>query len=83
MGDCWYIGPSVTIDVTERQMELYRRALDAADKPFPAELPLRREVFVAKTRDEAFRLCQPYLAAKYAVYHGWGQELPSDDASEV
>jgi alkanesulfonate monooxygenase SsuD/methylene tetrahydromethanopterin reductase-like flavin-dependent oxidoreductase (luciferase family) len=79
LGDCGYIGPSVTIDVTARQMELYRRALGAARKPFPAELPLRREVFVARTRDEAFRLCQPYLGAKYAAYHSWAQELPSDD----
>jgi alkanesulfonate monooxygenase SsuD/methylene tetrahydromethanopterin reductase-like flavin-dependent oxidoreductase (luciferase family) len=79
LGDCWYIGPSVTIDVTARQMEIYRRALDTAGKPFPTELPLRREVFVAKTRAEAFRLCQPYLGAKYAAYHSWGQELPSDD----
>ena len=40
---------------------------------------MRREVFVAKTRDEAFRLCQPYLGAKYAAYHSWAQELPADD----
>ncbi len=79
LGDCWYIGPSVTIEVIARQMRLYRRALDAAGKPFPAELPLRREVFVARTRDEAFRLCRPYLGAKYAAYHSWVQELPSDD----
>ena len=64
---------------TERQMELYRRALDAAGKPFPAELPMRREVFVADTREEAMRLCRPYLGAKYAAYHSWGQELPDDD----
>lgn len=40
---------------------------------------MRREVFVARTRDEAFRLCQPYLGAKYAAYHSWAQELPSND----
>ena len=61
-------------------MELYRRALDAAGKPFPAELPMRREVFVAKTRAEAIRLCAPYLGAKYKAYHSWRQELPADDS---
>src|SRR5262249_9017701 len=66
-------------DVIARQMELYRRALGAAGESFPAELALRREVFVARTRDEALRLCQPYLGAKYAAYHSWAQELPSDD----
>lgn len=79
MGDCWYIGPAIEISALERQMELYRRALDGAGKPFPAELPMRREVFVARTREEAIRLCAPYLGAKYAAYHAWGQEMPDGD----
>ncbi len=80
LGDCWYIGPAVEVPALERQMELYRRALDAAGKPFPAELPIRREVFVAKTKAEAIRLCAPYLGAKYKAYHSWRQELPDDDS---
>ena len=79
LGDCWYIGPAVEIPALERQMDLYRRALDAAGKPFPTELPMRREVFVAKTRAEAIRLCAPYLGAKYAAYHAWHQEMPEGD----
>ncbi len=79
LGDCWYIGPAVEIPALQRQMDLYRRALDAAGKPMPNELPMRREVFVAKTREEAFRLCAPYLGAKYAAYHQWGQDMPDDD----
>src|SRR3984957_8867474 len=80
LGDCWYSGPAVEIAAVERQMDLYRRALDAAGKPSPAEMPMRREVFVAKTRDEAIRLCAPYLGAKYKAYHSWRQELPADDS---
>ncbi len=80
LGDCWYIGPGVEIAAIERQMALYRRALDDAGKPFPHELPMRREVFVARTRDEAIRLCAPYLGAKYNAYHAWGQDLPPDDS---
>jgi alkanesulfonate monooxygenase SsuD/methylene tetrahydromethanopterin reductase-like flavin-dependent oxidoreductase (luciferase family) len=76
LGDCWYIGPAIEISTIERQMNLYRRALDAAGKPFPAELPMRREVFVAKTREEAIRLCAPYLGAKYKAYHDWRQDMP-------
>ena len=79
LGDCWYIGPAVEIPALERQMDLYKRALDAAGKPFPTELPMRREVFVAKTKEEAIRLCRPYLGAKYAAYHSWGQDMPDDD----
>jgi alkanesulfonate monooxygenase SsuD/methylene tetrahydromethanopterin reductase-like flavin-dependent oxidoreductase (luciferase family) len=79
LGDCWYIGPAIAIPALERQIELYKRALDAAGKPFPTELPMRREVFVAKTKAEAIRLCAPYLAAKYAAYHAWRQDMPDDD----
>jgi alkanesulfonate monooxygenase SsuD/methylene tetrahydromethanopterin reductase-like flavin-dependent oxidoreductase (luciferase family) len=79
LGDCWYIGPAVEITAIERQMQLYRRALDAAGKPFPQELPMRREVFVARTRAEAVRLCAPYLGAKYKAYHEWRQDMPDDD----
>ena len=79
LGDCWYPGPAVEIGGIERQMELYRRALDAAGKPFPEELPMRREVFVAKTRAEAMRLCAPYLGAKYQAYHAWRQDMPGED----
>ena len=79
LGDCGYIGPAVEIGIVERQMALYRRSLDAAGKPFPTELPMRREVFVAKTKAEAIRLCAPYLGAKYAAYHSWRQDMPGDD----
>jgi alkanesulfonate monooxygenase SsuD/methylene tetrahydromethanopterin reductase-like flavin-dependent oxidoreductase (luciferase family) len=79
LGDCWYIGPAIELTALERQMALYRRALDAAGKPFPEELPMRREVFVAKTREEAIRLCAPYLGAKYKAYHSWRQDMPQDD----
>jgi alkanesulfonate monooxygenase SsuD/methylene tetrahydromethanopterin reductase-like flavin-dependent oxidoreductase (luciferase family) len=62
-------------------MDVYKRALDACGKPFPAELPARREVFVASTREEALRLCGPFLARKYEAYHAWGQDkaMPEGD----
>jgi alkanesulfonate monooxygenase SsuD/methylene tetrahydromethanopterin reductase-like flavin-dependent oxidoreductase (luciferase family) len=64
-----------------RQTELYKRALDEYGKPFPAECPARREVFVAKTREEAMRLCEPFLAEKYKAYHQLGQDqhMPEGD----
>ena len=81
MGDAWYVNPHNRIDTIERQTEIYRRALDACGKPFPEEFPLRREIFVAPTRDEAIRICQPYLAEKYRIYHQWGQDkaMPEGD----
>jgi alkanesulfonate monooxygenase SsuD/methylene tetrahydromethanopterin reductase-like flavin-dependent oxidoreductase (luciferase family) len=81
LGDCWYVNPHNRIDTIARQVELYKKALDEAGKPFPAEFPARREVFVARTRSEAIRLCAPFLTAKYQAYHQWGQSdvMPEDD----
>jgi alkanesulfonate monooxygenase SsuD/methylene tetrahydromethanopterin reductase-like flavin-dependent oxidoreductase (luciferase family) len=81
LGDCWYINPHNRIDTIQRQLEIYKRALDEAGKPFPDEIPMRREVFVARTKEEALRLCGPYLKKKYDAYHDWGQDnqMPEGD----
>jgi len=81
MGDCWDVNPHNRIDTIIRQTEVYRKALDKAGKPFPKEFPGRRELFVAKSREEAMRLCKPFLAAKYKAYHEWGQDkaMPEGD----
>jgi len=80
-GDCWYINPHNRIDTIERQLELYKRALDEFKKPFPAELPMRREVFVAETRAEAVRIAAPFIKDKYDAYTEWGQQkaMPKGD----
>ena len=81
LGDCWYINPHNRIDTIARQLDVYRHALDEVGKPFPTELPMRREVFVARTREEAIRLCRPSLEKKYEIYASWGQEkaMPQGD----
>jgi alkanesulfonate monooxygenase SsuD/methylene tetrahydromethanopterin reductase-like flavin-dependent oxidoreductase (luciferase family) len=81
IGDCWYINPHNRIDTVQRQLGIYRAALDKYGKPFPQELPARRECFVARTKEEALRLCKPYLEKKYQVYHSWGQDkaMPKGD----
>ena len=81
LGDCWYIPAHNRLDEITRQVEIYKRALDKAGKPMPDELPMRREVFVARTREEALRICRPFLEVKYKVYHQWGQSeaMPEGD----
>ena len=81
LGDCWYINPHSTLSTIERQIGIYKRALDDAGKAFPRELPMRREVFVAPTRAEAIRRAQPYLEEKYKAYRAWGQDkvMPAGD----
>ncbi len=82
LGDCWYINPHNTLATIERQMDLYKRALDECGRRFPDEVPMRREVFVAKTRAEAIRLAQPYLEEKYKAYRAWGQDKVMPDGDD-
>lgn len=81
LADTWFINPHQRMETIERQLDIYKRALDDAGKPFPKELPLMREIFVAKSKEEATRLARPYLEAKYKVYHEWGQDkaMPKGD----
>lgn len=72
MGTCWYAGPNDRLDAVADQVETYKRALDAEGKPFPDEFPFRREVFVARTREEAFRIAGEPIMNKYRAYHAWG-----------
>jgi alkanesulfonate monooxygenase SsuD/methylene tetrahydromethanopterin reductase-like flavin-dependent oxidoreductase (luciferase family) len=81
IGDAWMINPHNRIDTIQRQIGVYKRALEEAGKPMPEVLPMSREMFVAETREEAMRLARPYLEAKYRAYHSWGQDkaMPEGD----
>ena len=81
MADAWFVNPHNKLTTLERQMDVYKRALDACEKPFPAEFPMAREVFVARTREEAVRLARPSLEKKYQTYRDWGQDkvMPASD----
>lgn len=85
LGDAWIINPHARLDTIARQIGLYRRALEAAGKPFPPELPMIREIAVADDRDQAVALVRPFLERKYAAYVQWGQHraLPRADDMTV
>ncbi len=74
LGDCWYLNPHQTLATFKRQMEIYRGELDRLGKPFPAELPMRREVFCARTYEEATAIAAPYMKSMYDLYVTWGQD---------
>jgi len=83
LADCWYIPPHNRIDTVLRQLDVYRRELDACGKPFPRELPMRREVFVAENRKQALRLCGAALENKYQAYVQWGQDKPMPEGDNL
>jgi alkanesulfonate monooxygenase SsuD/methylene tetrahydromethanopterin reductase-like flavin-dependent oxidoreductase (luciferase family) len=81
LGDCWYINPHQKLETIRRQMTVYKEELDRLGKPFPAELPIRREVFCAPTYEEAQRIAAPYMKSMYDAYVTWGQDkaMAEDD----
>jgi alkanesulfonate monooxygenase SsuD/methylene tetrahydromethanopterin reductase-like flavin-dependent oxidoreductase (luciferase family) len=85
MADAWVINPHAKLAVLERQMALYRRALQAAGKTMPAELPIIKELYVAPDRRTAVQECRPFLEAKYKAYGSWGQDkaLPEGESFDV
>jgi alkanesulfonate monooxygenase SsuD/methylene tetrahydromethanopterin reductase-like flavin-dependent oxidoreductase (luciferase family) len=74
LGDCWYLAPHQNLETFVRQMDIYRGELDRVGKPFPDELPLRREVFCARSHDEAVKIAAPYIKKQYDLYQSWGQD---------
>jgi alkanesulfonate monooxygenase SsuD/methylene tetrahydromethanopterin reductase-like flavin-dependent oxidoreductase (luciferase family) len=81
LADCWYLNPHQKLPTLKRQMDIYREELDRLGKPFPTEVPIRREVFCGRTHEEANRIAGPYLKAMYDAYQDWGQDkkMAADD----
>jgi alkanesulfonate monooxygenase SsuD/methylene tetrahydromethanopterin reductase-like flavin-dependent oxidoreductase (luciferase family) len=82
MGDAWVINPHATLPILRDQVSLYRKTLEAAGKPFPAEFPVIKELYVAADRKTAIAECRPFLEAKYGAYAAWGQDkaLPQGES---
>ncbi|MFN0073134.1 MAG: LLM class flavin-dependent oxidoreductase [Chloroflexota bacterium] len=82
LADTWVINPHSRLDTLARQVqEVYRPALEELGKPFPTELPIRREVYVGVDKATALREAGPWLFPKYQTYQAWGQDevLPEGD----
>jgi alkanesulfonate monooxygenase SsuD/methylene tetrahydromethanopterin reductase-like flavin-dependent oxidoreductase (luciferase family) len=81
LADAWIINPHAKLSVLQHQMALYRKTLQEVGKPFPSELPMIKELYVAPDRQTALAECRPFLEAKYQAYAAWGQDkaLPRED----
>jgi alkanesulfonate monooxygenase SsuD/methylene tetrahydromethanopterin reductase-like flavin-dependent oxidoreductase (luciferase family) len=82
IADAWTIAGHATLATLERQVGLYRAALEAEGKPFPPpRFSLGKELYIAQDMDTALREALPYLATKYEAYARWGQDnvLPAGE----
>ena len=85
MADAWVINPHAKLQILRQQVALYRKALQEAGKPFPAELPIIKELYVAPDRRTAIQECRPFLEAKYKAYGAWGHDkaLPQGESFDL
>jgi len=72
LGHAFFALGTVPHETLRRLIEQWRAGLREHGHTPPGELPIHREMYVASTREEAWRLARPSVAAKYAGYaqHG-------------
>jgi len=54
MGDSLMMNPHASIDTLGRQLEIYRDALKHELTPFPEELSIRKDIYIAENREKAW-----------------------------
>ena len=81
MGYVWYLNPHASFDTLARQVEMYKAVRNEHGHGAIDVLPMSRETFVAKTRQEAQDTARPFLEAKYKTYAQWGQDkaMPGEE----
>jgi alkanesulfonate monooxygenase SsuD/methylene tetrahydromethanopterin reductase-like flavin-dependent oxidoreductase (luciferase family) len=81
LGAAWYTNPRSGLTSLKRQIQVYRDALEEHGNPVPAMFPIRRELFIAPTDQEARRVAVPHILKQLAQYQEWGQfeAMPKDD----
>jgi alkanesulfonate monooxygenase SsuD/methylene tetrahydromethanopterin reductase-like flavin-dependent oxidoreductase (luciferase family) len=84
LGDGWFVGPHPALEEITRQVDVFRRAWNAAGKAGrPFELPVIRETFVADTHAEAVATAAPVLERLYRdIYVQWKQNEAMADPTE-
>jgi len=84
IGDGWIIGPHSAIEELERQVDLFRKSWSGAGKSQKPDMPIIRETFVAKSRQEAVEKARPCLEQLYrSIYIKWKQNEAMSDPSEL
>jgi alkanesulfonate monooxygenase SsuD/methylene tetrahydromethanopterin reductase-like flavin-dependent oxidoreductase (luciferase family) len=72
LGHPFYAIGTLTFDRLRGVLGVWRATLAEAGHPVPPEIPVHRELFVARTREEARAKARPAVEAKYKGYAGHG-----------
>jgi alkanesulfonate monooxygenase SsuD/methylene tetrahydromethanopterin reductase-like flavin-dependent oxidoreductase (luciferase family) len=71
-GDAWYVPPFPTHDALRELVQLFAEEREAAGLPPATEMPVRRELLVADSKEEARRGAAYRSKARYQTYLQWG-----------
>lgn len=75
LGYAWLASGNVKRNWAVGNLAGHREALLAAGHdPAACESPIHRDLCIADSREEAFRIAEPYVRASYAEYVGYGLE---------
>jgi len=85
LADTWFISPIERIGTLRKYLAIYREELERQGKPWPGELPLFKEIYVARDRKTALEVAGPILQNKYQTYARWGTPMgtPQEDIEEL
>lgn len=79
MGDAWAGTSVTTLGEIKRQLPIYHQARKDAGLPPPKEIARNVEVFVAETREKAWKDGGHYIAKKFESYFSWGMDKNTSD----
>ena len=72
LGDAWYVPPFPTHDALRELVTLFAEEREQAGLPAATELPVRRELLIADSKEEARRGAAYRSEARYRTYLSWG-----------
>ena len=70
LADAWYPAPYGPLGDIERGLSYYRECLEEFGRPAPAELPIRRDMYVGADQDAAMRDGSRYLGGETSLWRG-------------
>jgi alkanesulfonate monooxygenase SsuD/methylene tetrahydromethanopterin reductase-like flavin-dependent oxidoreductase (luciferase family) len=71
-GDAWYAPPFPTHDQLHEMHRLFTQTRVEAGLAAPAEFPVRRELLIADSREQAVEAALVRYRARYETYRKWG-----------
>jgi alkanesulfonate monooxygenase SsuD/methylene tetrahydromethanopterin reductase-like flavin-dependent oxidoreductase (luciferase family) len=75
------MNPHVTLQTLRRQRQVYRQELDRIGRPLPSDVPLRREVYVGDTPEQAYREAERIFMPLYTdlLHKGQNARMPAGE----